>query len=331
MLKRLCLSLVPCFAVAAAAHADVPPQPGPAPSPDAGKIDGGGAAPDPAGDKAPTGEEAPSEAEQLAAFKKALGAIEGPSQGAKLGDVATIDVPAGYWLVPQEGTALLDKTVENIHDPKSVGALVKGDLDTVLYFTFDPIGYVKDDERDLDAAELLQSMREGTAQENLTRKASGFAQIEITGWMKEPFYNDKTQSLEWATSFREVGSQGTGTSNYNTRRLGRDGVMSVVLACDPAVMQAEVEAMNKNLGSFLYVPGRDYGSYKEGDRMAEIGLGALVVGGAGVALAKVGFFKKFWKLLVAGGAIVLGGIAKLFGGGKKKAAAEESVIKSDES
>ncbi|MBL8784328.1 MAG: DUF2167 domain-containing protein [Deltaproteobacteria bacterium] len=273
--------------------------------------------PTPAEPKAEPAAAEPTPAEALAAVKKELGAIEGPSKAAPIGDIATVDVPAGYWFVPREGTVAFDRLMENIHDPESMGVLIKGDLETAVYFSFSPIGYVKDDESDLNADDLMKSLREGSTQQNIQRKAQGMAEIEIVGWTKEPFYNKTTRSLEWATRFKNVGDTGNGTVNYNTRRLGREGVMAVVLATAPDNVEKAVVEMNANLGAFGFLPGKDYASFQEGDRVAEIALGGLVAGGAAVALAKVGFFKKFWKILVAAGAGVVGLFAKLFGGKKK--------------
>ncbi len=318
-IRSLALVPVALFSLAAPALADIPPEPPKPTEPAAGE-------PTEPADKAAEPAVEPTEAEQIAAFKQALGAVDGPAKAVSLGGVATMDVPAGYWFVPKEGMPMFDKTIENLHDPKSVGVLVKGDMQTVVYFSFDPIGYVNDDEPDLDAAEILSGMREGTTQSNAQRASMGYPAIELIGWVKEPFYNDKTQSLEWALSFREVGQPGDGTANYNTRRLGREGVMSVTLATSPDKVPAAVTEMNTNLANFAYVPGKDYASFKEGDRMAEIGLGALVAGGGALALAKVGFFKKFWKILVAGGAVLVGGIAKLFGRKKR----ETDVVASDD-
>lgn len=293
---------------------DIPPAGGDAPA-------AAGEAP---GDEAPTGEAAEdgevelSERELWVALRKQLDAVDGPKQGVAIGELATIDVPEGYWLVPAAGMTRFDQMMENIHDPDGVGALVKmspdGGMDYALYFSFEAIGYVKDDDRDLDADELLASLRDGARSSNQQRKAQGYPEIEIVGWSKQPFYNPDTQSLEWGTIFRQKDApQGdTGTVNYNTRRLGRDGVMSLVLAADPEGIEGSIADMNVALRTFAYLPGKDYASFKEGDRIAEIGLGALVVGGGAAVLMKVGFFKKFWKLLALIGAGIVGFFAKLF-------------------
>ncbi len=316
----VCLSLMTgvLFFAAAPAHADVIPPPKPEE-----------ANPQPAPADAPTpAEPAEDDAASLAALKEHLGGIDGPKSGAALGELATIDIPAGYWLVPQSGAAEFDRMMDNIPDPQAVGVLVKDDLKSNVYFTYDPMGHISDEEPDLDPDELLTTMREGTVAQNTQRQQMGLKPIELVGWVKEPFYNKASKSLEWATSFRDIGSDAPPTTNYNTRRLGRDGVMSVILATAPENLDAAVAAMNTHLDTFVYVPGRDYASFTQGDRVAEIGLGALVVGGGAAALAKVGFFQKFWKILVGIGAVLVAGVAKLFGR-KKDVAAEPSASQNE--
>ncbi len=76
------------------------------------------------------------------------------------------------------------------------------------------------------------------------------------------------------------------------------------------------------------MPGKTYAEYRQGDRLAEYGLAALVVGGAAMGAAKMGWlgklgvlFAKLGKaafLIVAGIAISIKKFfAKLFGRGKQ--------------
>jgi uncharacterized membrane-anchored protein len=60
------------------------------------------------------------------------------------------------------------------------------------------------------------------------------------------------------------------------------------------------------------VSGQKYSEFKEGDKIAKYGLAALVLGGAGAAALKFGFFQKFWKAIVFGGAALIAGIGKLW-------------------
>ena len=273
----------------------------------------------PAGAPAGQGNER-SEAELLAQFQKKCQAIVGPKSGVTLGGIATIDVPEGYWYVPRAGMAVFDKELENLGDPNTQGVLVKGAMDLALYFGFEKIGYVKDEESDLDADALMKALNENNEAGNVQRQQQGMNQTKLVGWVKKPFYNKETKSLEWGIHFNMIGVAGSDTANYETKRLGREGVMGVTLATSVDKVDAGIADMNKLMQSFKFVPGKDYASFQEGDKVAEIALGGLVAGGALVALAKMGFLQKFWKFLLIGGAAVVGGVAKLFGRKKKVAA-----------
>jgi len=66
-----------------------------------------------------------------------------------------------------------------------------------------------------------------------------------------------------------------------------------------------------------------YAAWRPGDKVAEYGLAGLIVGGAAAAAAKTGLFKglfkvilagaaAMWKLIVAGVAVIVGGLKSLF-------------------
>jgi uncharacterized membrane-anchored protein len=186
-----------------------------------------------------------------------------------------------------------------------------------VYFEFDDIGYVKDaDKEKLDAAKLLQSYKEGTAAANKERARAGFPPIEIVGWDKEPSYDPQTHNLEWCMRAR---SEGQEFVNYNTRLLGRKGVMEVVLVVDPEDLAATLPEFRAVTAGHQFSTGQSYAEYKPGDKIAKYGLGALVLGGAAVGAAKLGlfaslavFFKKAWKLVIIGLIAVAGAIKGLF-------------------
>jgi uncharacterized membrane-anchored protein len=95
--------------------------------------------------------------------------------------------------------------------------------------------------------------------------------------------------------------------NYNTRILGRRGVMEVKLVVGSEELEANLPAYKQLLGTFDYIGGERYAEYKPGDKLAKYGLTALVAGGAVAVAAKTGLlttilllFKKAWKLLIIG-------------------------------
>lgn len=240
--------------------------------------------------------------------------IDGPGDGA-LGEYAHITVPEGFRFTGAKGTRML---LEAMHNPSSegdIGLLVPKDMedgkDWFVVFSFDETGYVKDDEKsELDAAAMMKSMKENTKEGNEARKQRGWEPIELVGWQIEPFYNEQTHNLEWATLLK--GQDGSTSINYSTRLLGRRGVMRVALVLGPDQLTAVGPAYQDLLKGFSYKGGETYAEFRKGDKVAEYGLIALVAGGAGAVAAKTGLLAKFWKLIVVGVAGAAGAVKKFF-------------------
>ena len=117
--------------------------------------------------------------------------------------------------------------------------------------------------------------------------------MTILGWRFQPRYDKQSNLLEWAFLAKEDETNSQ-IINYNTRLLGRTGVMEVVLVADPTDLDASVAAFKKAIGAFRFVSGERYADYRAGDRVAEFGLAALVAGGAAAVATKKGF----WAALV---------------------------------
>ena len=133
--------------------------------------------------------------------------------------------------------------------------------------------------------------------------------MTILGWEQPPHYNETTHNLEWAIKGE---SEGEAVINYNTRLLGRGGVMKVTLVTDPSILSATLPDFKNVLGTFGFKQGQKYAEFRKGDKIAEYGLSALIVGGATAVAVKSGMFKWLWKLIVVGFIAVSGFIKKLF-------------------
>lgn len=186
-----------------------------------------------------------------------------------------------------------------------------------VVFEWSDIGYVKDDEgEDLDADALLEQIRAGNEQANEERERRGWSKLDIVGWQEPPFYDSETHNLTWSI----IGESPEGRSvNRLIKLLGRRGVMSATLVASPEELEAAIPKVDALLAGYRFQPGNTYAEFVPGkDRMAEIGLTALIAGGAGVALLKSGLLARFWKLLVVAGGAVVAGIGRLFGRGKPR-------------
>lgn len=230
---------------------------------------------------------------------KKLAWQKGPAEG-KIATRATLQVPPGYAFLDAKNTRRFLELMGN--PPRDGHYLIAPDsLDWFAVFSFDEVGYVKDDEK-IDAEALLKSLKEGDARGNEERKRLGMQPIYTDGWHVAPHYDAATRRLEWGMRLRD--ERGGQFVNYTSRLLGRSGVMSAVLVSSPQALNEDMKSFNRTLQGYDFVPGEKYAEFKSGDKMAEYGLAALVVGGAAAAAAKTGILKtlgKFLWVIVAGG------------------------------
>jgi uncharacterized membrane-anchored protein len=241
--------------------------------------------------------------------KKVLESIkwaEGPTT-ARLGSIAEIKVPEDYQFAAQDDTIKLMELMQNPTNGDEQGLIMPAGGKWFVLFEYDPTGYVKDDEKnDLNADEMLKSIRMGTEQSNNERRKRGWSTMEIIGWEQRPRYDTETNNLVWA--IRGV-SEGAPVINYNTRRLGRGGVMSVALVVPPTQLSKTIPTFNDLMKGFSFSAGQRYSEFRSGDKVAEYGLTALVTGGAAAVAVKTGMFKWLWKACVAG-VVALGAAIK---------------------
>lgn len=247
--------------------------------------------------------------------------LNGPGTG-KLDDRATLRFPAEFKFLEKKDAKKFLELTGNEPDGDETGVILHKEDDWWVIFEFDEIGYVKDDDKnDLKADKLLESYREGTAAMNERRKDDGIPPIEIIGWHVAPNYNDQTKNLEWSI---EAESRGRRFVNYNVRLLGRKGVTKVTLLETRAKVDSTLPKFREMLKGYQYTSGETYAEYRQGDKIAKYGLGALVLGGAAAAAAKFGLLtpilialKKFGKYIAIGIAGAAAWVKNLFTGKKK--------------
>jgi uncharacterized membrane-anchored protein len=183
-------------------------------------------------------------------------------------------------------------------------APVKGEWFGILHFQ--PEGYIKDDEK-IDADALLKQLKDNSVAANAKKKEMGYATLTIEGWAIAPRYDRDARRLEWGTLLKD--DNGNPVVNVSTRILGRSGYTSAVLVTNPGTVDKDLADFKAALKNFDYDPGEKYSEFREGDKVAAYGLGALVVGGAAAAAAKKGGFK-FLGALILGGLVAAGALLK---------------------
>lgn len=201
----------------------------------------------------------------------------------------------------------------------STNILVAPDNSWWATFDFDPSGYVKDDEK-IDADALLKQLKESDAPSNEERTRQGLPKLYTVGWAIPPHYDNQTKRLEWALKIRD--DSNSEAINYTIRILGRTGVTSATLVSDEEHLTQNIDEFKSSLKGFDYNFGEKYAEYREGDKVAEYGLAALIAGGAAVVATKKGFwaivatfFAAAWKFIAVGAIAVGGWVSSLF---KKK-------------
>ena len=224
----------------------------------------------------------------------------GPNQG-DIAGTATIVVPKGSAFLSSAGTRRFLELQGNLGVDDGY-TFAPGDISWFSVFTFDPSGHVADEEK-IDPDELLAILKKDNAERNEERKKRGLETLVLEDWFVAPHYDIQTKRLEWGTRLRQP--SGGVTVNYSIRLLGRTGVMSALLVSDPTSLDQDIKSFKTALAGFDFNSGQKYSEFRTGDKVAEYGLAALIVGGAAAAAAKSGAFKFLGKFLVVG---VLGGL-----------------------
>jgi uncharacterized membrane-anchored protein len=165
---------------------------------------------------------------------------------------------------------------------------------------------------------LLKQYKEGVKIGNDYRREKGWDTLEVEGWFFKPQYDKEKKLLEWAFLLKNSSNQSP-VVNYYTKVLGRSGAVSILLVASPENMNSAIADFKEKLVGFEYNKGERYAEFKEGDKIAEYGLAALILGGAAAVASKKGFFAialaflaGAWKLLIIPFVLLLGWLKSLF-------------------
>ncbi|MNN37872.1 hypothetical protein D3C81_1518400 [compost metagenome] len=127
----------------------------------------------------------------------------------------------------------------------------------------------------------------------------------MDGWDVPPVYNESLRSLTWSLLLHDY--QGNQLINYHIRILTREGYMSVILASDPDNLAADRQTLEQDILPNLTInQGKTYEDFDPSvDKKSSLGLTGLILGGAGLAVAKkaglIGIIavvvKKLWLVI----------------------------------
>ncbi|MCY9528501.1 MULTISPECIES: DUF2167 domain-containing protein [Paenibacillus] len=268
----------------------------------------------------------PAHAEGTANYTVGAGQAVELDQG-----IATVTLKKGMEYI--NGTETKAMITRNGGKPSGseIGTVIPEDGRWFLYFEYTDSGHIKDsDKNEIDADELLQSYKDG--QEEANKEMTPENHLFVDGWDVAPKYDETARRVVWSLLLHD--KDNASMVNYNERILTREGYVSAILVCDPKKVEASRKEMNDLVLSTLKIKeGKRYEDFNEStDKVAEYGLAGLILGGAGVAVAKkvglialaLGLFKKFWIVIVA----VIAGLWKLLTGKKRNKEQEEEEVQS---
>lgn len=268
-----------------------------------------------------------AQAEMQAAIDAARKAQVGGPSDVKLSDQANLRLPKGFvYVPPAEGQRLL-KAMGNRAGDGLLGLIFPdSDAEWFVAMRFVKSGFIKDDDaKEWKVDELLSGLKEGTEESNKERRARGFPEVEVVGWIEAPKYDAQTHRLVWSLSSKVKGAPAgaEGGVNYNTYALGREGYISMNLVTGMKTIEAEKPVAHQLLAALEYNDGKRYAQFNSAtDHVAEFGLAALI---GGVAAKKLGLFAliaaflvKFAKIIGIAAIALIALISKLMGRKKEE-------------
>ena len=200
---------------------------------------------------------------------------------------------------------------------------------TYVYSIRKPIndGYVKiDDWSDVSPEELIQGLRDANKDQG-----DGLSYAKEIQWIYKPSLDKEKNLVNY--SYKVVWNDDNISMESKNIILGRGGhIDQIFVFSDLSNTKANADLAKAASSDMTFDAGFSYKDFKSGDKVAAVGIGALVatslgvkaLKGAGGAAAATGgillLLKKLWWVILA----PLAFIGKLFGGGDKEQTEENS-------
>jgi uncharacterized membrane-anchored protein len=150
------------------------------------------------------------------------------------------------------------------------------DFSNVITFENFKTGYVSlDDLSELDPQNLLSKITQDVEEANEERRKTGAQEKHVIGWIQEPIHIKQTNTIYWAME------GGSGINENNTVsvkaiRLGREGYEKISWIPLKSTYHSAKGHLDVILGAHRFDPGYRYSDFKEGDKVSECGITALV-------------------------------------------------------
>lgn len=227
----------------------------------------------------------------------------GPCVG-DLGGVGIIQVPRGFSFL--NGEEARRHLAQGRYAPsgQEVGLVARSGTGWYLVLEYDIGGWVSDEDWDrFDGEAILEAIRQSVSLGNWERRRRGWAMSKINGWAATPRYDRLAHRLDWALDGWWEGRPGV---QYNSRILGRFGVLRATLIADPSRLSRILPEHQNLLAGIEFRSGYGYLDHRPGEYQADGALTGLVVGPASVAAVRTGVLLWPWKTLLLWMAVAAG-------------------------
>ncbi|MNP02878.1 hypothetical protein D3C76_947430 [compost metagenome] len=249
---------------------------------------------------------APISAGAEAVNETSLNWIQGTGLPVPVGEIAQLQLQEDYAFLNGADTKAYIREYGQIPSDQEIGAVfpIAEDQYWIAYFEYIDSGHISDDEKTkIDVDALLDSFIKGTEEAN--KEVLEENQLFVDGWDVPPVYNESLRSLTWSLLLHD--NEGNKIINYHIRILTREGYMSVILASDPEHLATDRQTLEQDILPNLVInQGKTYEDFDPSiDKKSSIGLTGLILGGAGLAVAKkaglIGIIaivaKKLWFII----------------------------------
>ena len=200
--------------------------------------------------------------------------------------------------------------------------LIRSGADTI-YIDYEGRGYVSiDDWKNVDTNAMIKELNDNAKTVVQDRKAKNLPYATKFSWVHKPQLDRQKNMVYYA--YKVEWSDDAISLESLSLVLGRKGYTTVtfVTRYDENISLAAASKRNKDKSStFIYNEGEMYSNYKTGDKIAAVGIGALLATTLGVKALKPGLLvglalllKKFWFIIL----LPLAFIGKLFSSASNK-------------
>ncbi len=201
---------------------------------------------------------------------------------------AAVAQPPSLRMIRDRDARKFDALMNGVTDDAVEAVSADRKTGDIVVFEYTDSGYVKaDDWTSLDPNQMLQDIKDNTEQANQDRKTKGIPAIHVVGWLEKPQYDKATGTVRWSIAAK---TDTLRTFNAIALILGRHGYQKLTWVGTQNEYKARGGLLDTVVRADRFDKGARYKDYVAGDKIAEVGLAALVGAVAGAGLAKVGFF-----------------------------------------